>query len=253
MSSLLICVTSIACIVSGTLLGFALQRRLPGHHLSKESHDSVKLVSGIMATLTALVLGLLVSSAKDSFDTVNYGLVQSGAKLILLDRVLAQYGPESNGVREALRQSVAEGVRRVWSDDATEASALVALEKGPGIEPIQAMLRGLTPATESQRELLVQAKQIAAESSHARWLAIEHAQSSLPTTFLVILISWLSLLFASFGLYAPRNATVLTALVIGAVSVSAAIFLVLEMNRPLEGFMKVSGAPLQKVLEMLGR
>jgi hypothetical protein len=253
MSSLVVCLLSIVCIVTGTLLGFALQRYLPSHHLTKDSHDSVKLASGIIATLTALVLGLLVSAAKDSFDTVNQGIVQSGAKLILLDRVLAQYGPESKGVRDALRQTIEGGIQTIWSDEAKDGSALLALEKGEGIEPIQVMLRGLTPSTDSQRELLTQAKQIAAEASQARWLAIEHAQAALPTTFLVILVCWLTVLFASFGLYAPRNKTVLTAFIIGAVSVSAAIFLILEMNRPLEGFMKISSAPLRKALELLGR
>ena len=253
MSSLTIGLIGACCIYCGALLGWLMQRLLPKHHLEKDSHEIVKLGAGMIATLTALVLGLLVSSAKATFDTMNTGVVQVSAKIILLDRVLAQYGPQAQAARAGLRQRVAAIIDRIWPEEENETSGLVALERGRGIELVQDQLRDLTPTTESQRELLAQARAIGSDIAQTRWLLIEEAQSTLPTAFLVVLITWLTILFASFGLFAPRNGTLLIVLLICAVSVSAAIFMVLEMDQPLNGVIKVSNAPLRKALEHLGR
>ncbi len=118
---------------------------------------------------------------------------------------------------------------------------------------LQSKLRELTPATDAQRQFLSQAQQIIGDLVQSRWLVIEQAQGTLPMTFLVVLLFWLSMLHLSFGLFAPRNATVITVLLISALSVSAAIFIILEMNRPLQGMIKVSSAPLRKALEHLGQ
>ena len=115
------------------------------------------------------------------------------------------------------------------------------------------MLRELTPATDTQRQLLSQAQQITADLVQSRWLVIEQAQSVLPMPFLVVLLFWLTMLHISFGLFAPRNATVITVLLISALSVSGAIFIILEMNHPLQGMIKVSSAPLRKALEHMGK
>ena len=113
MSSLIVGIICAGCIFGGVLLGFWLQSLLPKHHLSKESQDTVKLGAGMVATMAALVLGLLVSSSKSSFDTVNTGIAQLGAKIILLDRALAGYGPETKEAREQVRISTAGAISRV--------------------------------------------------------------------------------------------------------------------------------------------
>ena len=253
MNSTLIGLISVACVFGGALLGLALQRRLPNHHLGKDSHEIVKLGAGMIATLTALVLGLLVSSAKSSFDTMNQGIVQGGAKIILLDRVLAQFGPESKAIREQLQRGLAAGIENVWPREGTGMAGLSAFERTNGMELVQARLRELAPKDDAQRELLARAQQIASDVSQTRWLLIEETQSQLPVAFLVVLLFWLTMLFASFGLFSPRNATVITVLFVCACSVSAAIFLVMEMSQPLTGIIKVSNAPLLKALDHLGR
>jgi len=252
MNSTLIGLLSVACVFGGALLGLALQRRLPNHHLGKDSHEIVKLGAGMIATLTALVLGLLVSSAKSSFDTMNQGIVQGGAKIILLDRVLAQYGPESKAIREQLQRGLAATIENVWPRERTGMAGLSAFERTNGMELVQARLRELAPKDDAQRELLARAQQIASDVSQTRWLLVEEAQSQLPVPFLVVLLFWLTMLFASFGLFSPRNATVITVLFVCACSVSAAIFLVMEMSQPLTGIIKVSNAPLLKALDHLG-
>ena len=244
---------SVGCIFGGALLGLLLSRVLPEHHLRDNSKDTVKVVAGTIATLAALVLGLLVGSAKNSFDALNTEITQSSTKVILLDRALAAYGPETKEAREQLRRGVITLIETFWPEEKTEASGFAVFERTNKIETLQAKLRELTPATEAQRQVLSQAQQISSDLVQSRWLVIEQAQSALPVPFLVVLLFWLSMLHLSFGLLAPRNATVITVLLISALSVSGAIFIILEMNRPLQGMIKVSSAPLRKAVEHLGQ
>lgn len=253
MSPTSIALISAGCIFGGVLLGMILRSRLPDHHLSSDSKDTVKLGAGMLATLSALILGLLVSSAKTSFDTMNVEIMQGAAKLIYLDRVLADYGPETKAIREELRQTVAAGIKMIWPEEKTSVSVLTAYERANGLEMLQSKLHELTPTNDLQRLAFQQAQQLCTELQQARWLTIEQTQSVLPMPFLVMLLFWLTALHMSFGLFAPRNATVIIVLLVCAVSVSGAIFLILEMGHPLTGFIKVSSAPMLKALEHLGR
>ena len=252
-SSQTIFLISVGCIFGGALLGLLLSRVLPEHHLRDNSKDTVKVVAGTIATLAALVLGLLVGSAKNSFDALNTEITQSSTKVILLDRALAAYGPETKEAREQLRRGVITLIQTFWPEEKTEASGFAVFERTNKIETLQAKLRELTPATDAQRQLLSQAQQISSDLVQSRWLVIEQAQSALPVPFLVVLLFWLSMLHLSFGLFAARNATVITVLLISALSVSGAIFIILEMSHPLQGMVKVSSAPLRKAVEHLGQ
>jgi len=242
---------STGSIFSGALLGMKLQTRLPKHHLSEKSQDVVKLSAGMIATLTALVLGLLVSSAKSSFDVMSSGIVQVSAKVILLDHTLAQYGPEAKATRDQLKRAVAASIENIWPMERTGVSDLSPSERANGLEIVQARLRELAPQNNAQSLLFAQAQQLAIDLAQTRWLLIEEAQNQLPFPLLVLLVFWLVLLFVSFGLFAPCNATVLTVLFIGACSVSSAVFLVLELNRPLDGFIKTSNVPMLNALQHL--
>lgn len=252
MTSLTIGMVGAGCICGGAVIGYALQRVLPKHHLSKEAQDAVKLAVGVIATSTALVLGLLVSSSKGQFDAMGARLVQFGANVIILDSTLAEYGPEAKPAREQLRRGVETTLQRVWPEERTGESSMKAIERGTAIDALRVALQDLKPATEEQRATLAQARQIANEISRSRWVLIEDAQRGLPPILLGVLIFWLTLLFLSFGLFAPRNLMVFLALIVSACSMAAAIFLVLEMNSPLDGLMKISSAPLRKALEFVG-
>jgi len=253
MNSLTIGFISAGCIFGGVLLGMLLQKVLPEHHLDTASKDTVKVGAGMLATLTALVLGLLVSSAKSSFDAMNAGIAQTGAKVLLVDHVLADYGPETKEVREQLRNTVASVIERVWPETKTATGGLRAMESVDAAKTLQAKLRELTPKNDQQKSLLAQVSQISTDVLQTRLLLMEGQQNTLPSPFLVLLIFWLTGLFISFGLFAPPNGLVLTVLLICALSVSSAIFLVLEMNRPLDGFIKASNAPLRKAVELIGK
>ncbi len=253
MNSLTIGIICAACIFGGVLLGLWMQRFLPKHHLSKESQDTIKLAAGMIATMAALVLGLLVSSSKSSFDAMDTGIAQLGTKIILLDYALADYGPEARETRELLRQSTAAAIERIWGDKKSAPGGLRAAESSRGQITLQGKLRELTPKTAAQQAALAQATQISSDVLQTRLFLIEAQQSSLPPVLLALLILWLAMLFISFGLFAPRNVTVFVVLFICALTVSSAVFLILEMSHPLDGFIRVSDAALLKALELIGK
>jgi hypothetical protein len=227
---------------------------LPERHLDDASKDTIKLGAGLLATLAALVLGLLVSSAKSSFDAMNTGIAQAGAKVLLADHALADYGPETKHVREQLRNIVASSIDRIWSGEKGKTGGLRAVESLDDAGKLyKDKLRELTPTNDFQKSRLAQAVQLSDDVLQIRLLLMEGQQTSLPTAFTVVLIFWLTGLVVSFGLFAPPNAVVMTVLLICALSVSSAIFLILEMNRPLDGFIKASNAPLRKAVELIGK
>jgi hypothetical protein len=244
---------SAGCIFGGAVLGLLLSGLLPEEHLRDKSKDTVKVVTGMIATLAALVLGLLISSANTSFDAVDTAITQSAAKIILLDRALANYGPETKEAREQLRSTVVAGIEMFWPSEKVKGSGFKGFERASGMEALQTKIRELTPATDIQRQLRSEAEKLSGDMLEARWLLIAQAQHALPTTFLVVLLFWLTMLHVSFGLLAARNATAITMLLISALSVSGAILLILEMNNPLSGMIKVSSAPLRKAVEHLGQ
>jgi len=250
---MIIFLISVGCIFGGAVLGLLLSRLLPEEHLRDNSRDTVKVVTGMIATLAALVLGLLISSAKSSFDAVDAAITQSGARIILLDRALANYGPETKEAREQLRSIVVAGIEMFWPEEKAEGSGFEGFERTNAMETLQTKIRELTPTTDIQRELRSEADKLTGEMLESRWLLIAQAQHVISRPFLVVLLFWLTMLHIGFGLLAARNATVITALIISALSVSGAILLILEMNYPMSGMIKVSSAPLRKALEHLGQ
>lgn len=252
-SSQIVFLISAGCIFAGALFGLWLSRVVPEAHLRDNSRATVKVVTGMIATLAALVLGLLISSANTSFDSVDTTITETAAKIILLDRALANYGPETKDAREQLRHTVVAAIEMFWPGERAEGSGFQSFERATGMETLQTKIRELTPATDLQRQLRSEADKLSGDLLEARWLLIAQAQHSIPKIFLVVLLFWLTMLHISFGLLAPRNATAITVLLISAVSVSGAMFLILEMNQPLGGMIKVSSAPLRKALEHLGR
>lgn len=252
MSSLAIASIVFVCVFASGLLGLFLRSALPEHHLSEDSTGVVKLGAGLIATLAALVLGLLIASAKNYFDKINDEVTQSAATVIQLDRALARFGPETKEARALLRASFASAVDVISGDNARMAK-LDSSERLLRVERFQDKLWELAPRNDAQRSLQARAAELSNELQQTRWLLIQQGEGSIPTPFLVVLVLWLAILFAGFGLLSARNATVVATLVICALSVSGAILLIEEMNRPLEGLMKISSAPLRNALDRLGR
>jgi hypothetical protein len=248
MSSMEISGIVFGAVFGGALLGMILRACLPEHHLSADSRDVVKLGMGLIATITALVLGLLTASAKSSFDTQRNGLAQLAGNVGLLDRILAHYGPDANQVREQLRNSVADLIHRTWPQPGGSGY----LEAPGRYENVYESIQALAPKNEAQRSLQAAALKTATDITQARWLLFAQKGSSMPMPFLIVMVFWLAMLFASFSLFARPNATVVATLLVCGLSVAGAVFLILELDRPFEGVIKISSEPLERALELLG-
>ncbi len=253
MSGTTIALASASCIFGGTILGLSLRKVLPEHHLNEASKDAIKVGAGMISMMAALVLGLLVSSAKSNFDSTTTAITQSGAKVILLDRLLANYGPETQELRKELRWSVIAMIEMLWPEEGKSEFGTERFERANAMERMLEKIRNLKPQTESQRELQARARDLGHEMMLTRWVQIQQAQTSLPVAFLVVLLFWLTMLYTTFGLFAPYNGTVVSVLFVGSLAIATAVFLIVEMNHPMQGAMKVSSAPLRKAVEILGR
>jgi hypothetical protein len=240
-----------ALVFGSALLAMFVHDLLPDHHLSSDSKDVIKLGIALIATMSALVLSLLVASAKSAFDTRSNHLVEASADIVLLDRALARYGPETKEARSSLQRSVADMIERVWPTEGK--GSLVVDPRANPVEVVYDKIEALTPQSDAQRSMRSQALTLAGDMGRTRVLLFEHLGASIPVAFLVVLVFWLCIIFASFGLFAPRNATVITVLCVCALSVAGAIFLILELDRSFEGLLKVSSAPLRAALAQLGR
>lgn len=254
MSSLAISGIILGCVFGGTLLGMALRAVLPEQHLSSESKDVVKLGMGLIGTMTALVLGLLIASAKNSFDTQRTGVAQLAANLIMLDRALAHFGPEAKDAREMLHASVADLLVQTWPAERPSSGRPAGTAGTEGkYEGLYEKIQELAPKNDTQRAAQAQALKTVIDLAQMRWSLFAQKGSSIPIPFLVVMVAWLVLLFASFSLFAPPNPTVVVTLLICALAVSSAIFLILELDRPFAGMIQISSAPVHNALELLGR
>jgi hypothetical protein len=251
MSSISASLIVFAFVFGGAMLGMYLRSVLPKHHFEQESKDQVKLGMGLVATMAALLLSLLISSAKNSFDAESTELTGASSKLILVDRTLAQYGPEAKPVRELLKGAVASTLDWMSVRNNLDPNKLGATNCK--IDCIYDKTQALVPGNDRQRSIQAQALSMLMDLRQTRWLMYEQVSTTISRPLLVILVFWLAALFLSFGLFAPANGTVIASLLVSAVSVSAAILLILELYRPYDGLIRLSVAPLQAALSQLGQ
>lgn len=233
----------------GVFLGSVLQRMLPEGHLSSDSKEVVKLSMGVVATLAALVLGLLVASAKSTYDARESEINQITASVILVDNLLAKYGDEAQSARATLRRAIPPIVDRIWREG--QSGQAGPFKTSPEGEAFYQQIQNLQPTNEMQRGLQARIVQVTNDLMQARFVLFSHLGSSIPIPFLAVLLFWMIILFAGFALMAPANATTLASLVICALSVSGAIFLILELDQPFGGMMMISSAPLREALPVL--
>jgi hypothetical protein len=253
MNSLAIAAVVLACVFGGALGGLFLRTLLPGHHLKEDSKDIVKLGIGVIATMAALVLGLLVSSAKASFDRLNTELTVTASKVIELDRALAHFGPESQEIRLRLRQNFQSVIDGLFQPGHNQAAHFSTPDKTGQLESVQTGIQNLAARTDIQRQLQTRALGLAGELAAMRWLLLLQERDTISMPLLVVVVLWLSLIFMGFGLFSPRNATVVVALFLCALSVSGAMLLILEMDRPLDGIVRISDAPMRAAVGFLGQ
>ena len=242
---------ALSCLIfvltlGGILLGALLRRALPEHHLSEDSQDVVRLGVGLIATIAALVLGLLIAAAKTSFDTQSTQITQITADIILLDNLLAEYGPEARPIREQMRSIISPLADRLWREK--QASTTAPFEFSATGEKAYLAIQALSPQNDLQRSLQARAAQVSTDLVQTRLVLFAESSNVIPTPFLVIMVLWIVIIFASFSLFADLNLTVFTCLSLFALSASCAIFLILELSQPFSGLMMISSEPLRNAL-----
>ena len=244
------------CTLSCAWLGMAVRSRLPPPHVSKESQDVIRLGMGLVATMTALLLGLVTAAAKGSYDSQDVAVKNAAAGILTLDRLLARYGPETQPTRARLQQVIEARVEATWPRRGAAAVAFDAALGGtpgrPPAEDVEDQILALAPATDSQRWFKTESLKLTEEVLRTRWRLLGSSTGSVPKLFLTVVIFWLAMTFGSFGLSAPRNGTVMTVFVISSLSVAAAVFLILELDGPFTGLLRISQEPFRYVLTNLG-
>ena len=236
------------CIAGGALAGMLL----PGHRLSADEKDVVRLGTGLIGTIAALVLGLLIASAKSSYDTQSSQIKQMTANIVLLDNLLQQYGPETGATRNLMRRGVVILADRMWRENSSDLAKAAPFEASGASEAFYTKLQELSPQNDSQRSLQARAIQLSTDIAQTRLLLFAQTSNSIPMPFLVVLIFWLTIIFASFGLFAKPNTIIVGLLFIFALSAAGALYLILELGQPFAGLMEISSAPLRSALAPLG-
>jgi Protein of unknown function (DUF4239) len=242
------------CSVAGVLLGGWLQRHLPRAHLEGESKDVIKLGIGLTATVTALVLGLVTASTKSSFDAVDTAVKEAATKLLVIDRTLARYGPEATAIRAELKHVVGERFEMIWPSDTAQTVNLDPTTAGRAtrVEGLVDAIRSLDTSDTLKGALQARAASLAEEVLEARWMAMAGTGSSVPVLFLVVVVSWLMLIFTIYGMFADTR-TAVVVLFVCAFSIGSALFLVLELDAPFDGLIQVSAEPLRYALGHMNR
>ena len=252
MQPTIVALTVFICTFGGVLAGMKLRTLLPDGHLDAESKDTIKVGIALIATMTALLLGLVTASAKASFDAVDATVKHTAADLLALDRLLARYGPQTAQIRAGLKQAVARRIEMMWPASPARQVDLAPPNAGRGgAEDLVAQIRALVPQNAEQQWLQGRAVDLSESLLMARWMVVAALGTSIPVAFLSIMLFWLTITFTSFGLFAPRNATVVAVMFMCALSVAAALFLVLEMESPFGGLITVSPEPLKYALAHL--
>ncbi len=244
MSAVTIGVVVAACVFAGGVAGTQLHRILPAEHMSKESREVVLLGTGMLSVLASLVLGLLIATAKSAYDPKDTNMRAFATDMIVLDATLRDYGDGALAARRALRDYANKLLHDVWPDRPSS-PYLIANEEGfQSLQRAWEDIRALKATNEDQQRLVNAAVTMSVALLRQRWLLIEQSGPSVHATLIVILVAWIVAIFVSFGMNAPRNPTVHVAFLICALAMGSAIFLILELDRPFEGLLRISSRPV---------
>jgi hypothetical protein len=249
MNSVTIGISAFVAIFGGALSGVWLARCLPEPHLSAESRTVVSLSMAVVGTLSALVLGLLISTASTSFGARTNAIEDLAIDIIKLNRALVRYGPEASNIRSALQDYAQQKALELSGQNGKADLGLDTLRM---LETVTDQIVELHATDDRQRQVQARALRLTYAMADARWLLVEKAGVTMPLPLLVLLIFWLALLFASFGLFAPRNATVIVVLLSCSLAISGGIWMILELGAPTHGFIRSSTAPMQVSIGEIG-
>lgn len=237
------------CIFGAAIAGMGIKDRLPEHHLTEQSLEIIAAARSVVVGVAALTLGLLIATAKESFDGKEAQLKESTAKMIVLDRLLLKDGAASQKVRASLRHVVEKGIAVI---ERTSREGLDPKKAGgEELDAFMGQLMELPEQTAAQTWVKNTSLTLGAEIAVARWKIYQSASKTISPLFLAVLVFWLMTIFFSLGLISPVNLSVLSALFTAAISMTGAILLTLEMDQPYGGLIQLTTEPLKMALQQL--
>ena len=249
MNSIAVSFGVFAIIFSGALLGMLLRRSLPQEHFGSDAKDAVRLAVGLIVTMTGLVLGMLVSSAKGAYDAQANSVAEMSSQIVLLDHLLKLYGPDAKQIHDEALESVGKATDRIWSKAPSDESAL---KPKAASQDFYREVELLVPKNETQAALKSEILSMTSALRKSQWLMfLKSEQTSASIPLLCVVTTWLVAIFISFGIFAPPNTTVIVTLVVCALAVSAAIFIILEMYSPFTGVLRISPTAVQDAMRQM--
>ena len=239
---------------AGLWCGRGLAQRLPLEHLSPEARNSAQIGIGMIATLAALVMGLMISSSKASFDERQTEVVRVATTIVLLDHALAAYGRDADDARREVQALVDMTLKRITPSGQFGIEEFQAPLSNLGlVTHLQSTIMALVPANDAQRWFQSRAMALTTQFAYERTQGVERAKRTIPTLVLVVVVSWVVLIFFGLGIFSVTNRTVFAGLVVCALAFASSIFLVLELDMPYSGLIAISGEPLRAVAAEVGR
>jgi len=252
MSSTVAFIASFIAILFGAAGGMWLRKHPSVAALDTGSKELIRLSAGFLATLAALVIGLMIASAKNFYDSQSTNIRQLGANAVLADQMLGKYGAEAKQARALLREGTPQTIARIWQENRGHVggSTFVVSETG---ERFYNAIEALKPVTDEQRSLKSRLGQITGDLARTRLLVFTQSDNAIPVPFFIVLVFWLMAIFASFCLFAEAEAIVIASVLVFALSVSSALFLIVDLSHPFEGLMQISDHHLRVVLPELDK
>jgi hypothetical protein len=239
----------LAVVFASAVIGSLIRQKLPESHFTDDTKNVITLAMGVVGTLTALVLGLLIATASGTYNTRSQGVTTLAAKVIQLDRLLRLFGPDADDERELLRNYMSMQLKDLFPEGRAKPH-LDNAKTNVLFEELEDRLSAIVGNSPHQKWVLAQAKAQATAVADLRWLLIEQDIIGIPVPVLIVVVFWLCLLFMSFGLFSPRNATVTVALFLCVIAVAVAVQTILDLSRPFEGVIRVSDKPLKHALDV---
>ncbi|MFG1418209.1 hypothetical protein V5F38_09895 [Xanthobacter sp. V0B-10] len=253
MQALAVAAIAFVSLFGGVCAGMWGSRRLKEEHLSKGTEDAVKLGVGMVAAMSSLILGLMTASVKGNFDTTGRDVQQFATDLITLDTALRAYGPGADDARRLLTTYTRRALAETWPEGVGARIEVNGTTSKAMLEAVGHAIRMLPSGTPLEAELRGEALERYKAASTLRWTVVAESVTAVPPVFTAVLIVWLSLIFVSFGLFAPVNAVSLVVFFLCAVSLAGALFLILEMSGPFDGIIRVPETAMNGALAQMLR
>jgi hypothetical protein len=250
MHTLIIGLIALAAILGGAFIGVKIRDRLPEHHLSDETKGLVTVSTAVIATVSALVLGLLISNANTSFTRLGGEVTALSAQILRLDQMLRRYGADAEPARSVLLHYAERKTADLFPEDPADVRLSNPLTYEL-LQRLEEMLLALKPANARDQWWLTQAMALAAKIGDTRWLLAQQIGQGTPKAFVALLVFWLALLFASFGLFAPPNLTSAITLTLCALAVAGAVAMFLELEQGFGGLVRISPEPMRQAVKTL--